>query len=80
MSLRRIAKFLDLDEHEDNLSCERLENDLCNENDTTSAAVLVEDGSFSWGSDAPTLNQLVFVLIFVQRTLSELNKSAGDGV
>ena len=80
MSLRRIAKFLDLDENEENLSCERLENDLCKENDTTSAAVLVEDGSFSWGSDAPTLNQLVFVLIFVQRKLSELNKSAGDGV
>ena len=34
------------------------------EDDSTSAAVLVEDGSFSWGSDAPILNQLVFVFLF----------------
>ena len=73
MSIRRIAKFLDLDESEDDLFCERLENDLYKECDSTSAAVLIEDGSFSWGSDAPILNQLVFVLLFSQRTLSGKN-------
>ena len=36
-------------------------NDMYKEDDSTSAAVLVEDGSFSWGADAPILNQLVFV-------------------
>ena len=34
------------------------------EDDSTSAAVLVEDGSFSWGGDAPILIQLVFVFGF----------------
>ena len=34
-------------------------NDMYKEDDSTSAAVLVEDGSFSWGADAPILIQLV---------------------
>ena len=34
------------------------------EDDSTSAAVLVEDGSFSWGADAMILIQLVFVFGF----------------
>ena len=31
------------------------------EDDSTSAAALVEDGSFSWGADATILIQLVLV-------------------
>ena len=34
------------------------------EDDSTSAAVLVEDGSFSWGADAMILIQLVLVFGF----------------
>ena len=34
------------------------------EDDSTSAAVLVEDGSFSWGADATILIQLVLVFVF----------------
>ena len=62
MSLRRIATFLELDENTVGLTGEGDANSLHSlyqENTSTTDAVLVEDASFSWGSDTPVLNKLV---------------------
>ena len=59
VSLGRISKFLDLDENDYDVSDEGLLDNLPDENQPRTDAIIVEDGSFSWGAKSPVLSKLV---------------------